>query len=416
MRTVVKKFGGTSVGTLERIRSVAQLCAKYRSEHPDRSIVLVASAMSGETNRLLALAKACVTKPNPRELDALVATGEQQSCALLAMALTEAGLPATSLTAAQIGLNTDSMHLEARIRGIDARRLKSLLERGVIPVVTGFQGISEEGDVTTLGRGGSDITAVAVAAALQAEACFIYTDVPGVFSADPRIVRDAKLLRSISHPEMLELAGLGAKVLHPRCVEFAYRYAVPLVTLSSFAPEAGETWIVNEENLMEEPVVSGVTSRCDEAQLTILAMPNRTDGLARVFAALAENGILVDMITQSGVENDTATVSCLVPDAASDRALEIVQGLVPTLGHAGAALDRDIARVSMVGVGMRTSLDVAAETLKSLAKLGITVNGFNSSDIKISCLIPRKYAEMAVRALHARFVTAEQVADAQIGR
>lgn len=404
MATVVKKFGGTSVGTIERIRSVAALCSQYRAAHPDEQLVIVASAMSGETNRLIALAKSCVAEPGARELDALVATGEQQSCALLAMALAEHGVPAASLTAGQVGLNTDSSHLEARIQGIDVSRLTELLAKGITPVVTGFQGISADGDVTTLGRGGSDITAVALAAALKSTACYIYTDVPGVFSADPRIVKSAKLLNEISHEEMLELASLGAKVLHPRCVEFAYRYDVPLVTLSSFEPGKGSTWVVKGEKRMEQSVVSGVTSRSDEAKLTILSMPHHTKGLAAVFGHLAQAGIVVDMITQSGVENGCATVSCLVPDSVSERALEIVQTLVPELGHQGAALDRSVARVSMVGVGMRSSLDVAARALAVLADANIAVDTFTSSDIKISCVISRKYADMAVRALHRTFV------------
>lgn len=404
IQTIVKKFGGTSVGSLERIRSVAALCAAFRNGHPGEALVLVASAMSGETNRLIAMAKSCVKDPSHRELAALVATGEQQSCALLAMALDELGIPAVSLTASQIGFGTNDSHVDARITEIDTKRLEELVARGVTPVVTGFQGISSEGDVTTLGRGGSDITAVALAAALRSKACYIYTDVPGVFSADPRIVKSARLLSEISHEEMLELAGLGAKVLHPRCVEFAYRYNVPLVTLSSFDPAAGETWIVRQEKLMEQSIVSGVTSRTDESKLTIFGMPQNTKGLASVFGSLAQAGIMVDMITQAGVEAGSATVSCLVPDAQSAEALAIAQRMVPELGHSGAALDRDIARVSMVGVGMRSSLDVAARTLDVLADLKIPVDTFTSSDIKISCVIPRKYADMAVRALHKQFV------------
>jgi len=402
--SVVKKFGGTSVGSIGRIRATALLCAEFLKLNPNEGLVIVASAMSGETNRLLALAKSCVANPALRELDALVATAEQQSCALLAMALCDIGVPAVSLSAAQIGLHTDAHHLEARIESVNPAPLLDYLQRGIVPVVAGFQGISEAGDVTTLGRGGSDITAVALAAALHSTACYIYTDVAGVFSSDPRIVKNARLIKQISHLEMLELASLGAKVLHPRSVEFAYRYDVPLVTLSSFAPESGETWVVKEDKLMEQPIVSGVTSRIDEAKLTILAMPHHTKGLAVLFEKLGNAGILVDMITQSGIENQRATVSCLVADYNSENALKIAQQLVPELGHLGAALDRDVARVSMVGVGMRTSLNVAAQTLAVLSALSITVDTFTSSDIKISCVIPRKYADMAVRALHQRFI------------
>ena len=402
--SVIKKFGGTSVGSIGRIRATALLCAEFLKLNPNEGLVIVASAMSGETNRLLALAKSCVANPAPRELDALVATAEQQSCALLAMALCDIGVPAASLSAAQIGLHTDAHHLEARIESVNPEPLKDYLQRGITPVVAGFQGISEAGDVTTLGRGGSDITALALAAALHSTACYIYTDVAGIFSSDPRIVKNARLIKQISHVEMLELASLGAKVLHPRSVEFAYRYNVPLVTLSSFEPENGETWVVKEDKLMEQPIVSGVTSRIDEAKLTILAMPHHTKGLAVLFEKLGNAGILVDMITQSGIENQRATLSFLVADYNSENALKIAQQLVPELGHLGAALDRDIARVSMVGVGMRTSLNVAAQTLAVLSTLSIAVDTFTSSDIKISCVIPRKYADMAVRALHQRFI------------
>lgn len=403
MRTIVKKFGGTSVGDVRRIKDVARLIDSFLTKHPGQRIVAVASAMSGETDRLISLAKSCVAKPDPRELDSLVTTGEQVSVALLAMALQELGRPARSFLAPQIGIHTDTRFTNAQILEIETDRLRTQLDAGVVPVIAGFQGIDEEGNLTTLGRGGSDTTAVAVAAALKADACYIYTDVEGVYSADPRIVKEARLLSSISHEEMLELAGLGAKVLHPRCVDFAMRYSVPLVVLSTFKPGPG-TWIIGEEELMEKPFVSGITYRLDEAKVTVSRVSDVTTALPRLFGALAREQIFVDMITQTGVVSGRTSVSFTVPDEVSERALALVQELAPELGGEGATLDRDITKVSVVGAGMRTHTGVAARMFEVLAEEGIEVGMISTSEIKISVLIPRKYSEVAVRALHDAFV------------
>jgi aspartate kinase len=402
MGIVVKKFGGTSVGDPSRIRQVAKLVDGYISSHPDDQVVVVVSAMSGETDRLIALAKSCVSKPTPRELDVLVSTGEQVTVALLSMALHELGRKAGSLLGSQVGINTNSEFSNAEILTVSNERLIAELSKGSIPVVAGFQGIDLDGNITTLGRGGSDTTAVAVAAALRAAACYIYTDVEGVFSADPRIVRDPVMLERISHEEMLELSSLGAKVLHPRSVEFAMRYSVPLVVLSTFKPGPG-TWIVREYEIMEKPIVSGITYRVDEAKLTISRIPNTTDAISRLFEKLSDNGVLVDMITQTGVVAGKTSISFTVPDEVSERALGTVQQIVPNLAAEGATLDRDIAKISVVGAGMRTHTGVAASMFRVLAREGIEVGMISTSEIKISVLIPRKYCEVAVRALHQEF-------------
>jgi len=403
MKTIVKKFGGTSVGDVSRIKAVARLIDTYLSTHPGERVVAVASAMSGETDRLIALARSCVAKPSARELDALVTTGEQVSVALLAMALSELGRPAKSFLAPQIAIHTDAQYANAQIMQIETERLQSELASGVIPVVAGFQGIDQQGNLTTLGRGGSDTTAVAVAAALKADACYIYTDVEGVFSADPRIVRGAHKLAAISHEEMLELAGLGAKVLHPRSVDFAMRYDVPLVVLSTFKPGPG-TWIIREEELMEKPFVSGITYRLDEAKVTVSRLPQVLVALPRLFEALSEGQIFVDMITQTGVVSGRTSVSFTVPDEVSEKALAIVQKLAPDLGAEGATLDRDIAKVSVVGAGMRAHTGVAARMFSVLSAEGIEVGMISTSEIKISVLVARKYCEVAVRALHDAFI------------
>lgn len=403
MKTVVKKFGGTSVGDISRIRNVARLISDFKIAHPDTRVVAVVSAMAGETNRLIALARSCVREPDPRELDVLTATGEQVSIALLAMALHEMGVPAKSVSGAQARIATDNRFTNAQIQDVDARKIEEILDQGSVPVIAGFQGITEAGDLTTLGRGGSDITAVAVAAALHAEACYIYTDVEGVYSADPRICPQARLAKRISHDEMLEMAGLGAKVLHPRSVYFAMRYHVPLVVLSTFKPAEG-TWIVKEEELMEKPVVTGITYRNDEARLTVHKLPGGIQSLNRVFSALSNEGIFIDVISQALVEDKLTDISVTVPDEVSSRALEIAQELVPELHAEGASIDRNIAKVSVIGIGMRHHTGVAARMFEALAKENIDPQIISTSDIKISVIIPRKYCEVAVRSLHEAFI------------
>lgn len=295
---VVMKFGGTSVGDISRIKRVADLVAAFRQSAPGVRIVVVLSAMAGETNRLVRLAKECVDRPQPREMDVLLATGEQVTIALLAMRLCEMGISAKSLLAPQVRISTDARHTNAQIESIDSRVIEDIVAAGAIPIVAGFQGISEEGDITTLGRGGSDITAVALAAALRARTCYIYTDVSGVFSTDPRLDPKARLLEQVSHEEMLEMASLGAKVLHPRSVYFAMRYGVPLAVLSTFNPTR-KTWIVKESELMEKPVVTGVTYRLDDIKVTVSGMPTGGDALSTLFTELADADVFIDVITQS---------------------------------------------------------------------------------------------------------------------
>jgi len=405
---VVMKFGGTSVGDVHRIKHVADLIAEYRKTAPDTRLVIVLSAMAGETNRLVSLAKECVQRPQPRELDVLLATGEQVTIALLAMKLCEMGIPAKSLLAPQVRISTDGRHTNAHIESIDCAVIEDIFSAGAIPIVAGFQGISEFGDITTLGRGGSDITAVALAAALRANTCYIYTDVTGVFSADPRVYSNARLLDRVSHEEMLEMASLGAKVLHPRSVYFAMRYSVPLVVLSTFAgecsPGVNGTWIVREEELMEKPLVTGVTHRFDEAQLTVEGMSCDINSMSELFNALAGRDVYIDMISQESVGSDLVNVSVTVPDDQSSLALETIRGIIPALGANGVTVGRDIAKVSIVGVGMRYHTGVAARAFRCLAREGIDVQMVNTSEIKISVLVTRKYCEAAVRALHAEFI------------
>lgn len=407
-RLVVMKFGGTSVGDVSRVKLVAEIVREYRELNPGVGVVVVLSAMAGETNRLVALAKECVERPSPRELDVLLATGEQVTVALLAMRLHEMGVPSKSLLAPQARIATDSRHTNAQIEAIECDALLEVLHEGGVPVVAGFQGIAESGDITTLGRGGSDISAVALAAALKAETCFIYTDVEGVFSTDPRVCGDAKLLERVSHEEMLEMASLGAKVLHTRSVYFAMRYAVPLIVLSTFAgpfePGRNGTWIVNEEELVEKPVVTGVTRRLDEAQITIEAMPSSIDTMAALFDALSARDVYIDMISQESVGGDAINVSLTVPDEQSVTALETIRTLVPSLRANGVTVERDIAKVSVVGIGMRYHTGVAARVFRCLARENIDVQMVNTSEIKLSVLVARKYCDAAVRALHNEFI------------
>ncbi len=405
---VVMKFGGTSVGDVSRIKHVADIIAAFRSRNPEKQVVAVVSAMAGETNKLVSLARSCVDRPDSRELDVLLASGEQVTVSLLAMRLIDKGVPAKSLLAGQVMIETDSKHTNAHIEGIRVEGLVALLNEGFVPVVAGFQGIDESGDITTLGRGGSDITAVALAAALNAESCFIYTDVPGVFSTDPRICKHAQLLERVSHEEMLELASLGAKVLHTRSVYFAMRYGVPLVVLSTFhgdfEPGRNGTWIVSEEELMEKPVVTGITHRLDEARLIIERMPSDIATLSRMFEALGERDIFIDMISQESVAPGYVNVSLTVPDESSALALDIARELVPEIGANGVRIERDIAKVSVVGIGMRYHTGVASRMFQALARERIDLLIINTSEVKISVLVPRKYCEVAVRALHAEFM------------
>ncbi len=407
MAIVVKKFGGTSVGSLERIRHVARLIHTYKQQHPEDQVAVVVSAMAGETNRLVALAKECVERPNARELDCLLATGEQVSIALLSMALIDIGLQAQSFTSSQAQIYTDKKFNNAQISDINTELLHKRIHEGIIPVVAGFQGIDDEGNITTLGRGGSDITAVALAVALKAKACFIYTDVEGVFTTDPRICSKAKAMQRISHEEMLEMASLGAKVLHPRSVYFAMRYAMPLNVLSTFNPNEG-TWIVREEEIMEKPLVTGITYRFDETKFTVQGIPGDSRSLNELFAELARKGVFVDMITQTGLVEGKTNISFTVPEEAQATAIDVTESFAK--GHkATVSMEADIAKVSIVGIGMRYHTGVAAKMFEALAEENISVMMIGTSEIKTSVVIPRKYAEVAVRALHARFIEDEPV-------
>jgi aspartate kinase len=404
---VVMKFGGTSVGDVSRIQHVAEIVAEHRKKSPAVGVIVVLSAMAGETNKLVALAKSCVERPNPREMDVLLASGEQITIALLAMRLIEAGIPAKSLLAQQAQISTNSEHTNALIESIDAEQLTRLVSQGVVPVIAGFQGIDERGDITTLGRGGSDITAVAIAAAVKAQTCFIYTDVAGVFSTDPRTCKNAKLIERVCHEEMLEMASLGAKVLHTRSVYFAMRYEVPLVVLSTFEgpfiPGVNGTWIVAEEELMEKPIVTGVTYRTDEARIVVEGMSSEIGEMSRLFSELSGKNIFIDMISQESVDSSAINLSITVPDENSLVALETIQALVPALGASGVKIDRDIAKISVVGIGMRYHTGVAARVFEALARERIGVTMINTSEIKMSVLVPRKYCEVAVRVLHDEF-------------
>ncbi len=406
---VVMKFGGTSVGDVACIKHVADLVMQFKSENPGVGVVVVLSAMAGETNKLLALAKGCVEQPAPRELDVLLASGEQVTVALLAMRLSSIGIPAKSLLGSQLRIVTDERHTNAQIEEIDTEALHAALAAGLVPVVAGFQGVADSGDITTLGRGGSDITAVALAAALRAQCCFIYTDVTGVFSCDPRLSVKARLLERITHEEMLEMASLGAKVLHTRSVYFAMRYGVPLVVLSTFAgpfkPGVNGTWIVREEDGMEQVIVSGITHKLDEARLTIQSMPSDIETMSKLFSVLGEQGVLVDMISQENIGPGLLNVSLTVADEQSSTALEVIREIIPTIGAEGVNIERNIAKVSIVGIGMRHHTDVAGRFFRALAREGINVQMVNTSEIKISVLVARKFCEAAVRVLNEEFVS-----------
>ncbi len=397
---VVQKYGGTSVGDLERIRNVARRIAKYKDEGHD--VVVVVSAMAGETDRLLNLAHELVEEPSPRELDMLVATGEQVSSALLAMALNAMGYPAKALVAFQIPIKTDELFGKARIRDIATDRMLEELKKGYILIIAGFQGITEGGDITTLGRGGSDTTAVAIAAALGADVCEIFTDVDGVYTADPRVVPRARKIKRISYDEMLELASMGAKVLEIRSVEFAKIYKVPVHVRSSFSDEPG-TMVVEEDETMEKVLVSGVTYNRNEARISLYGVPDRPGVAAQIFGPIADAGIVVDMIIQTGRPDGRADMTFTVPKTDFKKTLRLVEGLAEKLGLEKIEGSEEIAKVSIVGAGMRAHPGVAAKMFEVLAQHGINIHMISTSEIKISCVIDEKYTELAVRALHEAF-------------
>ncbi len=397
---IVQKYGGTSVANLERIRNVAERVASYKRKGHD--LVVVVSAMAGETDRLINLAKAITQDPPLRELDMLVSTGEQVTASLLAITLHSMGYKAISFLGFQVPIYTNELFTKARIKDIKIEKIKRELSEGKIVVVAGFQGVTEKGDITTLGRGGSDTTAVALAAALKADLCEIYTDVEGVYTADPRIVPNARKLSKISYEEMLEMASSGAKVLEMRSVELAMIYKVPLVVRSSFNYEEG-TLITEEDEEMEKVLVSGVTYNRNEARISLYGVPDKPGVAAKIFGPIGEAGIVVDMIIQTGRPDGKADLTFTVPRTDFKQALEIVKKVCDELGVERIEGDDKIAKVSIIGAGMRTHSGVATKMFETLAKHGINIMMISTSEIKISCVIDEKYTELAVRALHEAF-------------
>jgi aspartate kinase len=401
MALLVQKYGGTSVGTVERIRHVAEKIRAAR--RAGNEIVVVVSAMAGETNRLVALAHEISEMPDDREKDVLLASGEQVSIALLSLALKEVGQPARSFLGHQVRIETDNAYGKARIRNIDSGKIVQSLQAGEVVVVAGFQGVDEDDNITTLGRGGSDTSAVALAAFLNAEACEIYTDVEGVFTTDPGICQDAKKLARISYDEMIELASTGAKVLEIRSVEFAKKFSVPVHVRSTFADVEG-TWLVKEDESMDDVLVSGVSYDKNEAKITLVRVPDRPGLAAQIFGPIADAHIVVDMIIQNASEDGTTDLTFTVSKTDHKKALSIVEQTLPALKAKGVRVDTDIAKVSVVGVGMRTHAGVAAKMFEVLAREGINIEMISTSEIKISVVIDAKYTELAVRVLHDAFI------------
>jgi aspartate kinase len=401
MSLLVQKYGGSSVGTIERIKHVAEKVRAAKCAGHD--LVVVVSAMAGETNRLLGLAHEISEMPDEREKDVLLASGEQVSIALLSLALKEHGQPSRSFLGHQVRIETDNAYGKARIRNIDCKRILQALKAGEVVVVAGFQGIDEDDNITTLGRGGSDTTAVALAAFLNASACEIYTDVEGVFTTDPGICADAQKLPRISYEEMIELASTGAKVLEIRSVEFAKRFTVPVHVRSSFSDIEG-TWVVKEDESMEDLLVSGVSYDKNEVKITILRVPDRPGLAAQVFGPISDAHIVVDMIIQNASADGTTDLTFTVSKADYKKALFIVEKTAPAIEAKGVDVDTDIAKVSVVGVGMRTHAGVAAKMFRVLAEEGVNIEMISTSEIKISVVIAAKYTELAVRVLHEAFI------------
>ncbi|MDH3693407.1 MAG: aspartate kinase [Gammaproteobacteria bacterium] len=400
MTLIVEKYGGTSVADVERINSVADRVATTQSEGND--VVVVVSAMSGETNRLLEMADEIHPQASPREVDVLVSTGEQVTIALLTMALHHRNIEARSFTGAQVHIRTDSVHGKARILDIDAERIKKDLDKGRVVVVAGFQGADQEGNITTLGRGGSDTTAVALAAALKADECRIYTDVEGVFTADPRIVPEARRMDRVTVEEMLELASQGAKVLQTRSVEFAGKYKVRLRVLSSFIGGPG-TIITYEENEMEQPVISGIAFNRDEAKLTIRGVPDEPGIAHRILGPIADANVNVDMIVQNVGDDDTTDMTFTVDRSDYEKSKQLLEKSANELKAQDVIGDDHIAKISAVGVGMRSHAGVATTMFQALSAEGINIQMISTSEIKISVVVDDKYVELAVRALHKAF-------------
>jgi len=402
MSLIVQKYGGTSVGSAERIKNVARRVAKWRAR--GHQMVVVVSAMSGETNRLIALANEVQSQPDPRELDVIISTGEQVTIALLSMALIESGVKARSYTATQVRILTDSAHTRARIVSIDEDRIRADLEAGYVVVVAGFQGVDEKGNITTLGRGGSDTTGVALAAALKAGECQIYTDVDGVYTTDPRIVPEARRLATITFEEMLEMASLGSKVLQIRSVEFAGKYKVRLRVLSSFEEEGEGTLITFEEDeKMEQAIISGIAFNRDEAKVTILGVPDRPGIAYQILGPIGDANIDVDMIVQNVGHDGMTDFSFTVHRNDYQKTLKVLEPIVKHTQASGVVSGDRIAKVSVIGVGMRSHAGIASTMFRTLAEEGINIEMISTSEIKISVVIDEKYMELAVRVLHRAF-------------
>ena len=397
---IVQKFGGTSVGSVERIGIVANIVAEASKT---KKIIVVVSAMGGETNKLVKLANHFGENPDKREFDALVSTGETVSSALLAMALHSKGIKAKSYSASQISMRTTDSFSKAKILDVDADKILKVVDDNTIPIITGFQGITEGGDITTLGRGGSDTTAVAIAAQVGAKRCDIYTDVDGVYTTDPRVVLDARLLKTVTFEEMLELSSLGAKVLQIRSVEFAGKYRVPLRVLSSFEEGDGTLISFEGDKAMEEPSIAGIAFERDEAKLTVTGVPDVPGIAYNVIGPVSEAGIEVDVIVQNAAADGTNDITFTVKREESDRAKSILENISGSLQARAVHLDAKICKVSLVGVGMRSHAGIASKMFKALAQESINIQIITTSEIKISVVIEEKYLELAVRALHSAF-------------
>jgi len=398
---IVQKYGGTSVGSIDRIQAVADKVAASQAQ--GNQVVVVVSAMSGVTNNLTAMAYELQKEPTPREMDMLLSTGEQTTIALLSMALQAKGCPARSYTGGQVRILTDNAHTKARIQEIDGDKIRRDLDQGKVVVVAGFQGVDEDGNITTLGRGGSDTTAVALAAALKADECQIYTDVDGVYTTDPRVVENARRLDRITFEEMLEMASLGAKVLQIRSVEFAGKYNVPLRVLSSFEEGPGTLIVSEEESMMEMPLISGIAFTRDEAKLSVVGIPDVPGMAFKVFGPISEANIEVDVIVQNIGADNTNDITFTVNKKDAVAASRIMEATALELGARGIEVDSDVAKVSLVGVGMRSHAGIASRMFEALSKENINIQLITTSEIKISVVIEEKYLESAVRVLHSAF-------------
>ena len=412
MSLIVQKFGGTSVGSIDRIEQIADKVARFRSE--GHQVVVVVSAMSGETNRLIGLAEEIQERPTPREMDVLVSTGEQVTTALLSMALNKRGVKAKSYNGSQVRILTDDSHTKARIKEIDDERLHADLSEGYTIVVAGFQGVDEHGNITTLGRGGSDTTAVALAAALKADECQIYTDVDGVYTTDPRMVDGARRLSRITFEEMLEMASMGSKVLQIRAVEFAGKYNVPLRVLHSFEEGPGTLITLEDINAMETPTIAGIAFNRDEAKLTILGVPDMPGVAHRILGPIGDANIEVDVIVQNVADDKSTDFTFTVGRNDLPQAQEVLNNVAREINAREVRSDNKIAKVSVVGVGMRSHAGVASQMFAALAEVGINIQMITTSEIKISVIIEEKFLELAVRSLHSSFALDAEPADESI--